>query len=268
MFLDWTTKDGSFLLLLPVIDQNMGFTLEGSVSYQTSTDTDTDTDATKGSNFLVIHGQDISEGDLNVSTGKNRDASEIHISSGDEESTGSDGREGGDTNRKAVLVSVGTDVYTLISQSMAIVKMHLRDQLDLPSANQRRESVKVITQSDALSNISDESLIADRNENHVEIDLQKREEKGEGKEKWDVEEEGKGEKKVNRKLSLKMSRTRALGPSFANYFGWCTWDSFYTDLSTNRVIQGLKSFKRTGVTPRFLILDDGWQVCITNKIIV
>ena len=248
MFLDWTSKDGSFLLLLPVIDQNMGFSMEGSVSYQTGTDAYTDT--TKGSNFLVIHGQDISEGNLNVSTGSNRDTSEIHLSSGKGESTGSNGREGGDKNRKAVLVSVGTDVYTLISQSMAIVKMHLRDQLDLPSANKIRGSVKENTQNDALSNISDDPLIADRNENHVEIDLQKREEKGEGK----------GEKKVNRKLSLKMSRTRALGPSFANYFGWCTWDSFYTDLSTNRVIQGLKSFKRTGVTPRFLILDDGWQV--------
>ena len=239
----WTAKDGSFLLLLPVIDQNMGFTLEGSVSYQAGTDTDTDTYASKGSNFLVIHGHDISEGDLNVSTGSNRDRSETNL---EVERTGSSGRVGGGMNRKAVLVSVGTDVYTLISQSMAIVKMHLRDQLDLPTVNQRRESIRENAQSDGLSSAGNEPFIADRNENHVEIDLQ------EGK--------GKGEKEGKGKGLLKMSRTRALGPSFANYFGWCTWDSFYTDLSTNRVIQGLKSFKRTGVTPRFLILDDGWQV--------
>jgi raffinose synthase len=44
-----------------------------------------------------------------------------------------------------------------------------------------------------------------------------------------------------------------------DYFGWCTWDSFYTDLSVRRVIGGLESFKGTGVVPRFMILDDGWQ---------
>ena len=235
----------------------MGFTLEGSVSYQAGTHTDTDT--SKGSNFLVIHGHDISEGDLNVSTGINRDTSEINV---EVESTGSSGRIGGGTNRKAVLVSVGTDVFTLISQSMAIVKMHLRDQLDLPSGNQRRESIGETAQSDALPSTGNRPLIADRNENHIEIDLQKGKgkEKGREKEKKGGKGRGEGEKEGNGKGSLKMNRTRALGPSFANYFGWCTWDSFYTDLSTNRVIQGLKSFKRTGVTPRFLILDDGWQV--------
>lgn len=52
---------------------------------------------------------------------------------------------------------------------------------------------------------------------------------------------------------------RGPGPSFVDYFGWCSWDSFYTDLSAPRVVSGLESFKVTGVIPRFLILDDGWQ---------
>jgi hypothetical protein len=48
--------------------------------------------------------------------------------------------------------------------------------------------------------------------------------------------------------------------SFVDWFGWCTWDSFYTDLSAQKVLSGLKSFERhTAVRPRFLILDDGWQ---------
>ena len=50
-----------------------------------------------------------------------------------------------------------------------------------------------------------------------------------------------------------------LRPYFTNFFGWCTWDSFYTDLSEERVIEGLKGFNQVGVTPRFIILDDGWQ---------
>jgi len=52
---------------------------------------------------------------------------------------------------------------------------------------------------------------------------------------------------------------RGPGPSFVDFLGWCTWDSFYTDLSAARVLQGLESFKKTNVRPGFLILDDGWQ---------
>ena len=200
----------------------MGFTLEGSVSYQG------DNDAPKGGNYLVIHGHDISEGGLNVSTGINRDTSKSNRFSNEEEcinESSSLNMDKGYNNRKAVLVSAGSDAFTLISQSMAVVKSHLRDQLGLPSKNQKSETA-------ALSVISNKPVIADKGDDESD----------------------------SQKGHLKIGRTRALGPSFANYFGWCTWDSFYTDLSSNRVIQGLESFKRTGVTPRFLILDDGWQV--------
>lgn len=58
--------------------------------------------------------------------------------------------------------------------------------------------------------------------------------------------------------------TPFLGPEMVDYLGWCTWDSFYTDLTSARVIEGLRSFGKTGVTPRFLILDDGWQGTTVN----
>ena len=29
-------------------------------------------------------------------------------------------------------------------------------------------------------------------------------------------------------------------PSFVDWFGWCTWDAFYTDVTTEGVKQGLK----------------------------
>jgi raffinose synthase len=48
-------------------------------------------------------------------------------------------------------------------------------------------------------------------------------------------------------------------PDFADTFGWCTWDSFYREVSANGVRAGLASFAAGGVEPRFLILDDGWQ---------
>ena len=48
-------------------------------------------------------------------------------------------------------------------------------------------------------------------------------------------------------------------PEFINYFGWCTWDSFYQDVTADGVKSGLEDFKKGGVVPGLLILDDGWQ---------
>ncbi|KAK2975712.1 hypothetical protein RJ640_010771 [Escallonia rubra] len=48
-------------------------------------------------------------------------------------------------------------------------------------------------------------------------------------------------------------------PSFLDWFGWCTWDAFYTDVTAEGVDEGLKSLSEGGTPPRFLIIDDGWQ---------
>jgi len=48
-------------------------------------------------------------------------------------------------------------------------------------------------------------------------------------------------------------------PSFVDWFGWCTWDAFYTDVTAEAVKQGLQSLAEGGTPPRFLIIDDGWQ---------
>eukprot|EP00981_Chlorochromonas_danica_P007777 scaffold1882_cov163-Ochromonas_danica.AAC.8 len=60
-------------------------------------------------------------------------------------------------------------------------------------------------------------------------------------------------------MGRRFSSNRGPGPSFVDSFGWCTWDSFYTDLSPNRILRGLKSFHDKGIYPRFMLLDDGWQ---------
>ncbi|KAI3811709.1 hypothetical protein L1987_21438 [Smallanthus sonchifolius] len=44
-----------------------------------------------------------------------------------------------------------------------------------------------------------------------------------------------------------------------DWFGWCTWDAFYTDVTAEGVEEGLKSLSSGGTPPRFLIIDDGWQ---------
>ncbi|MBA2482721.1 MAG: hypothetical protein H0V44_18815 [Planctomycetes bacterium] len=48
-------------------------------------------------------------------------------------------------------------------------------------------------------------------------------------------------------------------PPFVDLFGWCTWDAFYHDVTHAKVQEGLASFTAGGVTPKLLILDDGWQ---------
>ncbi len=48
-------------------------------------------------------------------------------------------------------------------------------------------------------------------------------------------------------------------PDFVNWFGWCTWDAFYQEVSQEKLETGLRSFAEGGVPPRTLILDDGWQ---------
>lgn len=48
-------------------------------------------------------------------------------------------------------------------------------------------------------------------------------------------------------------------PDALNWFGWCTWDAFYSHVSACGVKQGLETLNAGGVPPRNLIIDDGWQ---------
>lgn len=82
-------------------------------------------------------------------------------------------------------------------------------------------------------------------------------------------------------------------PDMLNWFGWCTWDAFYTNVTASDVKQGLQrygvlmslshskphmlsffslfarlltkpamffcSLEAGGIPPKFVIIDDGWQ---------
>jgi len=78
-------------------------------------------------------------------------------------------------------------------------------------------------------------------------------------------------------------------PDILNWFGWCTWDAFYTNVTSENVKQGLQrwvllskdndhsiiymhqrdinlsvkiifcSFEKGGIPAKFVIIDDGWQ---------
>lgn len=48
-------------------------------------------------------------------------------------------------------------------------------------------------------------------------------------------------------------------PPHLDWFGWCTWDAFYSEVSPRGIKEGLQSFLEGGCSPRFVIIDDGWQ---------
>lgn len=56
----------------------------------------------------------------------------------------------------------------------------------------------------------------------------------------------------------RLRRNKSL-PAFCDFFGWCTWDAFYQEVTHDKVRLGLESFREGGIEPRYLILDDGWQ---------
>ncbi|KAF0910938.1 hypothetical protein E2562_005335 [Oryza meyeriana var. granulata] len=66
-------------------------------------------------------------------------------------------------------------------------------------------------------------------------------------------------KVVERHLQTFHHREKKKLPPFVDWFGWCTWDAFYTDVTAEGVRQGLQSLAEGGTPPRFLIIDDGWQ---------
>jgi raffinose synthase len=64
---------------------------------------------------------------------------------------------------------------------------------------------------------------------------------------------------VREHLNTGRLREEKAVPEFVDQFGWCTWDAFYREVSQDKVRLGLESFVAGGVSPRLLILDDGWQ---------
>eukprot|EP00249_Psilotum_nudum_P036832 c8845_g1_i1 orf=375-2744(-) len=54
-------------------------------------------------------------------------------------------------------------------------------------------------------------------------------------------------------------------PRFLDWFGWCTWDAFYTNVTADGIRKGLDGLIRGGTPPRFLIIDDGWQSVATDQ---
>jgi len=68
-----------------------------------------------------------------------------------------------------------------------------------------------------------------------------------------------GAEAVSRHLRRGRLRCEKPLPPFVDEFGWCTWNSFYAEVSHSKLREGFESFRSGGVEPRWLLLDGGWQ---------
>ncbi|OMP06969.1 Raffinose synthase [Corchorus olitorius] len=66
-------------------------------------------------------------------------------------------------------------------------------------------------------------------------------------------------KTVEKHLQTFSHREEKKMPDILNWFGWCTWDAFYTNVTAEGLKQGLESLDKGGTPPKFVIIDDGWQ---------
>jgi len=48
-------------------------------------------------------------------------------------------------------------------------------------------------------------------------------------------------------------------PEVFESFGWCTWDSFYQEVSSEKIFKKLDEFKENNIPVKWMIIDDGWS---------
>lgn len=59
-------------------------------------------------------------------------------------------------------------------------------------------------------------------------------------------------------LGTVVERSKKAVPAWMDLFGWCTWDAYYQSVSAESVLESLRFMQMGGLTPGFMILDDGW----------
>ena len=68
-----------------------------------------------------------------------------------------------------------------------------------------------------------------------------------------------------KKIPMKASRNY---PEMFEYFGWCSWDAFYTDISEGKVLEKVEELKSKKIPARWILMDDGWLAtedqCLTT----
>lgn len=56
-------------------------------------------------------------------------------------------------------------------------------------------------------------------------------------------------------------------PKSAKNLGWCSWNAFYEDLSTGKILALFERLDACGVLPKLVIIDGGWQQINDRKMV-
>lgn len=58
-----------------------------------------------------------------------------------------------------------------------------------------------------------------------------------------------------KKIPVKSERSY---PKMFEYFGWCSWDAFYTEINEEKVLEKVEELKEKQIPVRWILMDDGW----------
>ena len=64
---------------------------------------------------------------------------------------------------------------------------------------------------------------------------------------------------ISQQMGTFRTRQEKPGSDSANKFGFCSWDAFYSSVSSEKIKAALNSLITSGVHPKYVIIDDGWQ---------
>ena len=48
-------------------------------------------------------------------------------------------------------------------------------------------------------------------------------------------------------------------PPIFKYLGWCSWNTYYQNVTEKKLVASARSFKKAGVPIHYMIIDDGWM---------
>ncbi len=55
-----------------------------------------------------------------------------------------------------------------------------------------------------------------------------------------------------------MLRRHRSYPKMFEYFGWCSWDAFYHEVSHQGIVEKVREFRKKEVPVKWVLIDDGW----------
>lgn len=66
-------------------------------------------------------------------------------------------------------------------------------------------------------------------------------------------------------LDIPLRRERSF-PKILDGFGFCTWNAFYCDVTSEKLYSKLDEFKKKNIPVQWVILDDGWMITKGDKL--